>query len=344
LAFFSYDHNIINEMNNCIKLLAGNSNKPLANAISRELGIKLTDCVVEKFPNTEIRVEINENVRGCIMFIIQSGGSNNIEGDSINDYIMETLLLIDACKRSGANKVNVFFALLPYSRSDKKDKSRVPIAGALISRILESAGADRIICMDLHASQIQGFTTLPFDNLYAINLHIKNLKSALFDQMSNEHINENYVLVSLDVGGSKRVKEYAKRLNMNYALMDKQRDYSKPGTVLKSVLVGDVKNKTAICIDDMCDTCGTMVAGINDLKSHGAKDAIVVVTHGIFSGIAIARINECDFVKEVRVIDTLDQTENIRKCNKITVVGSSWLFAQVIKRLVDGDSISELFE
>ena len=327
---------------NKVKLIAGRSNFPLARGISLELGRSLVDCTIDDFPNSEIRVEINEDIRGFIIFIIQTGGKS--ETNSINDYLVETLLLIDACKRSGASKVNVIFGSYPYARSDKKDKPRVPIAGAVVARILEASGCDRIITMDLHSGQIQGFTTLPFDNLYAINLHINNLKSTLFKGLSNERINEKYVLVSLDVGGAKRVKEYAKRLKMKYALMDKQRDYSKPGTVLKSVLVGDVKDKIALCIDDMCDTCGTMVSGVNDLINHGASKAIILVTHGIFSGPAFQRINDCDFIEKIYVIDTLDQTNNLTRTDKIVVINPDTLFSNIIRRIVEGGSISELFE
>jgi len=325
-----------------VKLIAGRSNLPLAEGISKTLGIPLVKRTIESFPNTEIRVEINEDIRSNAIFIIQTGGCSKTE--SINDYFVETLLLVDACKRSGARKINVILATYPYARSDKKDKPRVPIAGALVSRILKTSGCDRIITMDLHSGQIQGFTTLPFDNLYAINLHIDNLRNTLFKGLSQDEINEKYVIVSLDVGGAKRVKEYAKRLGMTYALMDKQRDYSKPGTVLKSVLVGNIKGKVALCIDDMCDTCGTMVSGINDLEKHGASKAIVLVTHGIFSGPAFKRIRECDFIEKICVIDTLDQTDNTAKSDKIEVISSSALFSSVIRKVVEGGSISKLFE
>ncbi len=330
---------------NIIKLIAGRSNPSLAEKISEKLDIDLVSRTIEKFPNTEIRVEINEDIRGSKIFIIQTGGSNSITGDSINDYLIETLLLIDACKRSGASSVNVILATYPYARSDKKDKPRVPIAGAVVSRVLEAAGCDRIISMDLHAGQIQGFTTLPFDNLYAIKLHINNLKNNIFKDLDHVNINKKYMLVSLDAGGAKRVKEYAKRLKMSYALMDKQRDYSKPGIVVKSVLVGEsIEGKIAICVDDMCDTCGTLVAGVNDLKDHGASGAIVLVTHGIFSGPAIERINECDFIDSVWVIDTLDQTLNMELSDKIKVLGSADLLATVITRIVHKGSISKLFK
>ncbi len=325
-----------------VRIVSGRSNVPLAESISKELRIPITKTVVESFHNTEIRVEVSENIRGCHVFIVTSG-NGNLPNISTNDYIFETLLFIDACKRSGATTVNVIFASYPYARSDKKDKPRVPIAGALVSRVLEAAGCKTIVSMDLHAGQIQGFTTLPFENLYAIGLHIENIKTNIFGDLSPEEINNKYVLVSLDVGGSRRVKEYAKRLGMKYALMDKQRDYTKPGTVLKSVTVGDVGGKIAICVDDMLDTCGTMVAGVNDLKSHGALSAIIAVTHGIFSGPAIERINGCDFIDSVYVVDTIDQCNNTTICPKLRVLKSGKIFAETIRCLCDRGSISELF-
>lgn len=324
-----------------IKLLAGRSNLPLAESIAKHLNKSLIPRIIEPFPSSEIKVEINENVRGFHVFIIQTGGATK-EG-SINDFITETFLLIDACNRAGAESVVVIWANFPYARSDKKDKPRVPIAGSMIANNFKAGGCSRIISMDLHAGQIQGFTDMPFDNLYAIKLHINELNQTVFKGLTQEEINAKYILVSLDLGGSKRIKDFAKRLGMKYAVMDKQRDYSKSSVVEKSVLVGDVKGKIAICVDDMCDTCGTLIAGVNDLKEHGASEAIVLVTHGIFSGPAFERLNQCDFIQSVIVTNSLDQTENIMKTSKLIVVDAGPLLANVITRLTVGGSISELF-
>lgn len=324
-----------------VKIIAGRSNKPLAQSISFHLGKQLVNCTIDSFANGEIKVEINENVRGSHVFIIQTGGSDN--DNSINDYLVETLLLIDALKRADASKVDVVIACFPYARSDKKDKRGTPIGASMVANILKASGCDRVISMDLHAGQIQGYTNLPFDNLYGIKLHIDNLQNTLFKGLSSDEINNKYVLVSLDLGGSKRTKEYAKRLNMSYALMDKQRDYSKSNTVLKSVLVGNVKNMICLCIDDMVDTMGTCLAGMTDLQEHGAKSAIVLATHGVLSGPAAKRINECDFIDQVIVINTLDQTKNLQIIPKLQVIDSSSLFKKVIHRLICGGSISELF-
>lgn len=326
-----------------VKLISGNSNKELAGRISDVLAVSLVKAIVEKFPNTEIRVEINEDIRGCDVFIIQTGGAD--EKNSINDYLMETLLLIDACKRSGARTVNAILATYPYARSDKKDKPRVPIGGKLVANLLEAAGCDRVISMDLHSGQIQGFTNLPFDNLYAINLHIDNLKQNLFKNMTNEEINEKYVLVSLDLGGAKRIREYSKRLSVRHALIDKQRDYSRPGNVVKSILVGeDIKGKTAILVDDIIDSAGTLKSGLDDLVKHGCTKAICIFTHGIFSGPAFDRLKSCDIIEKVIVTNTLDQQVNISKYSLLEVVDTAPLLSEVIKRLTVGGSLSALFE
>lgn len=326
-----------------IKVIAGRSNPPLAQGICSFLKIKSTPCLIESFANGEIKVEINENIRGHDVYIIQTGASTS--SGSINDYLVETLLLIDACKRADATKVNVIFACFPYARSDKKDRPRVPIAASMVTNVLMAAGCDRIITMDLHSGQIQGFTNhIPFDNLYGIKLHIENLRSNLFGDLTLEEINKIFVLVSMDVGGAKRIKEYAKRLSMSHAIMDKQRDYSKSNTVLKSVLIGNVKDKIAICIDDMADTCGTILAGIEDLKGHGCKGAIILVTHGILSGPAVFRINTCDFIESVIVTNTLDQSENLKLIPKLRVIDCSNLFAEIIKIITLKGSVSSMFD
>ena len=326
-----------------VKLIAGRSNKPLAQGIASILGKQLVNCTIDSFANGEINIEVRENIRGASVFIIQSGGSDKM--NSINDYILETLLLIDCCKRSDVAKVGIIVPCFPYSRADKKDKSRVSIGGSMVANILKKAGCDRIISLDLHAGQIQGFVQqMPFDNLYGIKLHIDNLQNTIFKGLSLEEINSKYVLVSLDVGGGKRIKEYAKRLNMRYSIMDKQRDYSKNNVVLKSVLIGEVTGKIAICIDDLADTAGTIISGVSDLKKHGALSAIILVTHGVFSNPAAERLNSCDFIEQVIVINTLDQTQNQINIPKLKVIDSSPLLSEVIKRITVGGSISELFE
>ena len=308
-----------------VKLIAGRSNRLLAENIAVQLGKKLVDCTIDRFANSEINVAINENVRGCQIFIIQTGGNDSTNCNSINDFLVETLMIIDACKRADAKSVAVILAYYPYSRADKKDRRGVGIGSAVVANILKKAGADRIISMDLHAGQTQGVISLPFDNLYGIKLHIDNLKDTLFKDLSLEEINAKYVLVALDVGTAKRIKEYAKRLNMKYAIMDKQRDYSKKNNVLQSVLIGDVTGKVCICVDDIIDTAGTVISGVTDLQNHGAVSSIILATHGILSDPASTRINNCNFVERVIVINTLDQAHNELNISKLQVIDSSSL-------------------
>jgi len=218
--------------------------------------------------------------------------------------------------------------------------------GGNITRMLINLGVKRIVAMDLHAAQIQGFSTVAFDNLYAIRIHIENLKNTLFKGLSIEEINAKFVLVSPDVGGTKRVEAYANALEMSHVIMHKHRNYEKLGTILDTVLVGqsgDVTGKTAIIIDDMSDTMGTMVSAAKELQSHGIKDVILLVTHGIFSGPAFERINNCDLIIKVIVTNTLPQTVNMTKTDKLQIVDTSQTFAACITAIQTGTSISALF-
>jgi ribose-phosphate pyrophosphokinase len=328
-----------------IRIISGRSNTLLADNIATKLGIKSTECCLKDFSNSEIKVEIQESIRGKDLFIIQSGSSNN--DHSINDYIVELLLLLNACKLSGANSISVIVPYFPYSRSDKKDAPRVPIAASWFTSALEDGGANRIISMDLHAGQIQGFAhCIPFDNLYAINIIIKELQNRFFKDMTNEQINEKYILVSPDCGGIKRCDAYSKILKMNYVIMHKQRDYSKESCVLNSMLIGESKQvagKTAIIIDDIGDTLGTMCAASNELKKHRVSQVIIAVSHGILSGKAFDNLKECDIIKNVIVTNTLPQEENMKKSDKIIVADTAELFATVINNVQQGISISNLF-
>lgn len=328
-----------------VKLIAGRSNPQLAQKIADHLGLPLVKCKFQDFANGEIYFEILENVRGCQIYFIQTGAGSADGNYSINDFFVEALEIADACRRSDAASIAIIYPTFPYARSDKKDKPRVAIMSAVIANGLKAAGYSRIICMDIHAAQTQGVTTIPFDNLYGINLHISNLKETVLKGLSPEEINQRYVLVAPDMGSSKRIRAYATKLKMPHAVMDKQRDYSKPGTVAKSILMGgDVRGKTAIVIDDMADTMGTMVAAVDDLTSHGVSDVIVIVTHGILSSPAVDRIKNCKAISQVIVTNTIDQTANCSTCDKIRVVDTSPLFADVVRRLTTGGSISELFE
>lgn len=326
-----------------VKLIAGRSNPLLAHKIAEYLQLPLVKCKIVDFSNGEVYFEIQENIRGKTVYFIQTGAGTG--GRSINDHHVEALQVADACIRSDVESIGIIYAAFPYARSDKKDKPRVSIMSSVIANGLKEAGYSRIICMDIHAAQTQGVTTLPFDNLYAITLHIDNLKKTLLSGLTQDEINQKYILVAPDMGSSKRIRAYATKLQMECSVMDKQRDYSKPGTVDKSVLMGgDVIGKTAIVVDDMADSMGTMISAVNDLVSHGVKDVVVIVTHGIFSGPAIHRINTCNHITQVIVTNTIDQTINNELCPKLKIVDTSALFGEVIYRIHTGGSISELFE
>ena len=330
------------KMNN-VKLIAGRSNPLLARKIADYLGLTLVRCKIVDFSNGEVYFEIKENIRGKKVYFIQTGAGAG--GRSINDHHVEALQVADACIRSDVDSIGIIYATFPYSRSDKKDKPRVSIMSSVIANGLKEAGYSRIICMDIHSAQTQGVINVPFDNLYAIKLHIDNLKQDLLSGLTHEEINQNYVLVAPDMGSSKCIRAYASKLLMECSVMDKQRDYSKHGTIAKSVLMGgNVKGKTAIIVDDMADSMGTIMSATSDLVSHGARDVIVVVTHGIFSGPAIERINTCSHIKRVITTNTIDQTTNCELSPKIHVIDTSSLFGEVIRRIHTGDSISELFE
>jgi ribose-phosphate pyrophosphokinase len=330
---------------NDIKLIAGRSNYLLALSISKALNIALTDCHIIDFANSEIYVDIGETVRGYNVWFIQTGSKD--EQHSVNDYFVEAIQVGDACRRSSAASIGIIYAMFPYSRSDKKDKPRVSIMSAVIAHGLENAGYSRILTMDIHAAQTQGIISIPFDNIYAKNIHITNLKNTIFSNLSHDKINETYVLVAPDTGGIKRVRAYAHKLSMSYCVMDKYRDYSKPGSMPVSILMNNglsVSGKIAILIDDIADTMGTMIAAINDLLIHGISEVIILVTHAILSGPAIERINNCDAIKYVITTDTIDQTRHCELCPKITVVSTGQLFAEVIRRIVIHQSVSDLFE
>lgn len=326
-------------MNNNFCLISGRSNLDLSKKIADHIQTELTECEIRDFANQEIRVQIKENVRGKNVYIIATGTSS--EELSINDFIMETMLLIRSAKLSSAKNITLILPFMPYSRSDKKDDGRTAIGGKLLIDFLEVSGVNRIVSMDLHAGQIQGFTNLPFDNLYAINLFIDYLRDRFILCTRND-----FVLVSPDNGGAKRIEAYAKKLQMKFVIMHKQRDYSTVNTVCKSTLIGDkeyCQGKTGILIDDMADTMGTMISACQELKEYGIEKVLIIVTHGILSGPAIDRINNCQQICKVVVTNSLPQEKNIERCKKLEVVDTSELFYKVINCLETGNSISSIF-
>jgi len=324
-----------------IKVFSGNSHQDLAQKIADRLGIELGRVVTKKFSNQETCVEIGESVRGEDVYIVQSGCGE------VNDMLMELLIMINACKIASACRVTAVIPCFPYARQDKKDKlapaassgalmrvrSRAPISAKLVANMLSVAGADHIITMDLHASQIQGFFDIPVDNLYAEPAVLKWIK---------ENIPEwrNSIIVSPDAGGAKRVTSIADKLNVDFALIHKER--RKANEVASMVLVGDVREKVAILVDDMADTCGTVCHAAEKLLEAGALKTYAICTHGILSGPAVTRINASAF-ECVVVTNTIPQEEKMKHGAKIRCIDISMMLAEAIRRTHNGESVSYLF-
>uniref|UniRef100_A0A803Y9H8 Ribose-phosphate pyrophosphokinase 2 n=1 Tax=Meleagris gallopavo TaxID=9103 RepID=A0A803Y9H8_MELGA len=334
-----------------IVLFSGSSHHDLSQRVADRLGLELGKVVTKKFSNQETSVEIGESVRGEDVYIIQSGCGE------INDNLMELLIMINACKIASSSRVTAVIPCFPYARQDKKDKtdnaedkntcryyrrqdsqplmekSRAPISAKLVANMLSVAGADHIITMDLHASQIQGFFDIPVDNLYAEPAVLQWIKENILEW-------KNCIIVSPDAGGAKRVTSIADRLNVEFALIHKER--KKANEVDRMVLVGDVKDRVAILVDDMADTCGTICHAADKLVSAGATKVYAILTHGIFSGPAISRINNAAF-EAVVVTNTIPQEEKMKHCPKIQFIDISMILAEAIRRTHNGESVSYLF-
>uniref|UniRef100_A0A668A8Q8 ribose-phosphate diphosphokinase n=1 Tax=Myripristis murdjan TaxID=586833 RepID=A0A668A8Q8_9TELE len=298
-----------------IKVFSGSSHPELSRRIAAGLGTQLGTVVTTKFNNGETRVEFGESVRGEDVYIVQSGCGE------INDNLMELLVMVDACKIASASRVTAVIPCFPYARQDKKDKlgSRASITAKLVANMLSVSGADHIITMDLHASQIQGFFDIPVDNLYAEPVILKWIKENISDW-------KNCTVVSPDAGGAKRVTSIADKLNVDFALIHKER--KKADKADRMLLVGDVKDRVAILVDDMADTCGTICHAAEQLISAGAAKIYAIITHGIFSGSAISCIDSSRF-EAVAVTNTIPQDDNIKQCSKIQVTDSQPNTAQL---------------
>ncbi|MFN3976108.1 MAG: ribose-phosphate diphosphokinase [Aquificaceae bacterium] len=306
-----------------IKLLTGTSNPKLAQEVSEYLGIPLSDATVGRFSDGEVRVKINESMRGEDVFVIQS------LCHPVNDNIMELLLILDALKRASAGRITAVIPYYAYARQDRKDKPRVPISARLLADLISTAGAQRLIVVDLHSPQIQGFFNIPVDNLYALNVLYEYVK---------ERVDQDTVVVSPDAGGVERARMLANKLSCGIAKIYKRRPEPNVAEVLD--LIGDVKNKTAIIVDDIVDTAGTVVAATHMLLSKGAKRVLVCATHGVFSGPAIDRLKEAP-IEEVITTNTLPVEKH--NLEKLRVVSIAPLIGEAIKRAHEGESISSLF-
>ncbi|KAI6107343.1 phosphoribosyltransferase-like protein [Pisolithus croceorrhizus] len=314
---------------NSIRLLAGNSHPELAHSVAERLGVPLTPCMPQKFSNGEINVKIAESVREEDVFIIQSGCSD------VNDNLMELLILISACKTASARRITAVIPCFPYARMDKKDKSRAPITAKLVANMLVCAGCDHIITMDLHASQIQGFFDIPVDNLFSEPLMITYIKR--IDGWQNS------VIVSPDAGGAKRVAAIADKLGVEFALIHRQRDRkSKNAPERMELLVGDVRDKAAILVDDMIDTGSTLTLAARTLHDKGAKTIHVLISHGLFAEADMTALEQLP-IEELVVTNTAPQKEHKEKCSKIRAIDISGIIAESIRRTHNGESISLLF-
>lgn len=312
-------------MSNSIHLLSGNSHYGLAEKISKRLGIPLSKVRAYQYLNKEASVTIGESIRDEDVYIIQTGSGET----EINDFLMELLIMIHACKTASVRRITAVIPNFPYARQDKKDKSRAPITAKFIANLLETAGCDHVITMDLHASQIQGFFHIPVDNLYAEPSVLQYIKTKTdFD---------NAILVSPDAGGAKRVASIADKLDLNFALIHKERQ--KANEVSKMVLVGDVKGKSCLLVDDMADTCGTLVKACDTLLDHGAKEVIAIVTHGIFSGSAEEKLRNSRLSRIV-CTNTVPVEMELEILDQIDI---SPILAEAIRRLHNGESVSYLF-
>jgi len=310
---------------NGLSIFAGNSNLPLAGLISEYLSKPLGKMKVNRFSDGEIQVEIHENVRRQEIYLIQSTSY------PVNDNLVELLLLIDAFKRSSASRITAVIPYFGYSRQDKKVSPRVPISAKLVADLLECTGVHRVITMDLHAGQIQGFFNCPVDNLYSAPVIIDDIKT---------RFPEDLVVVSPDAGGVERARAYAKRLNASLAIVDKRR--TAPNQAKAMAIIGDVQGKIAIIIDDMVDTAGTLVEASGVIVENGAKAVHAYCTHPVLSGPAIDRINKSS-LNSLVATDTIPLSEEAKKCDKIITLSIAKLVGEAIMRSYRGDSVHSLF-
>ncbi len=310
-----------------MKLLSGNSNKPLSKEIAKFLKSKLVNSSIRKFADGEIYIEINENIRGNSIFIIQSVSS------PANDNLMELLLCIDALKRSSAKNITAVIPYFGYARQDRKVVPRTSISAKLVSNLIAKAGADRVVTVDLHAGQIQGFFDLPVDNLFATPIFARHIRKKIKSK--------NIICVAPDVGGTERARALGKLLNVGLAIVDKRRP--KPGQSQVMNIIGNVKNQTCIIVDDIIDSGGTIINAAKALKNKGAKEVFVYITHGVLSGDAVKKINN-SVIKKLVVTDTIDNGEKVKSAKNIEVLPISGLMGEAIKRISNSTSVSDLFK
>ncbi len=310
-----------------MKIIAGNSNRPLAEAIAGHLGVGMTKATIRRFADMEVFVEILENVRGEDLFIIQPTSF------PANDNLMELLIAIDACRRGSARRITSVLPYYGYARQDRKSGPRSPISAKLVANLLTTAGTDRVLTMDLHAGQIQGFFDIPLDNLHALPVFIRHIRATLPA--------DDIVVVSPDVGGVVRARSMAKRLNAELAIIDKRRERAGMSEVMN--IIGEVRGRRCILIDDIADSAGTLCNAAGALKEAGAVSVSAYVTHGVLSGAAVARVNNSPMEKLV-ITDSILATPEVKASGKIEQLSIAAILAEAVLRISEERSVSSLFD
>ncbi|QBX34899.1 ribose-phosphate pyrophosphokinase [Paracoccus liaowanqingii] len=317
------------------KLISGNANRPLAQSIARRMSlhrgmsVSLLDARVERFNDAEIFVEVYENVRGEDMYIIQP------TSNPANDNLMELLVIVDALKRSSAARITAVVPYFGYARQDRRAKARTPISAKLVANLMTTAGIDRVLTLDLHATQIQGFFDIPVDNLYAAPVFALDVKHHFKGRLGD------LMVVSPDVGGLARARELATRIGAPLAIVDKRRE--KAGEVAEMTVIGDVSGKTCIIVDDICDTAGTLCKAAQTLTDSGATEVHAYITHGVLSGPAVERV-AASVMKSLVITDSIQPTDAVRTAPNIRIVPTAPMFTQAILNIWNGTSVSSLFE
>jgi ribose-phosphate pyrophosphokinase len=308
-----------------MKLFGGTSNPVLTEQICNYLGIEPGKITAKTFSDGETQIEIHENIRGKDVFVLQSTCT------PVNDNLIQLLIIMDALRRASARRVTAVIPYYGYARQDRKVKPRVPISAKLVADLITTAGADRVVSIDLHAGQIQGYFNIPVDNLFAAPLLLKYIRS---------NFDDSVVIISPDAGGVERARAFAKRLSASLAIIDKRRDA--PNIAEAMNIIGDVKGKTAIILDDMVDTAGTLTQGATALKDRDAASIYACCTHPVLSGLAVERLEESP-IDHLVVTNTIPLSEKAKSCSKIAVLSVAELLGETIKRIHNSDSVSTLF-
>ncbi len=310
-----------------MKVLAGTSNSRLCENIARQLKLKLVNSNIKRFADGEVYIEINENIRGNSIFVVQS------TSNPANDNLMELLICIDALRRSSAKNITAVIPYFGYARQDRKVVPRTAISAKLVSNLITNAGANRILSVDLHAGQIQGFFDIPVDNLFSTPIFAKHIKRKL-------SVN-NLICVAPDVGGVERARSLGRRINVSIAIIDKRRPA--PGKSEVMNIVGNIKNKNCVIVDDIIDTGGTIVNAAKALKDKDAKDIYVYITHAVLSGQAVEQIEKSQ-IKKLITTDTIDNSKKIRGSKKIEIISMAPIISEAMKRIANSTSVSSLFK